>query len=165
MALLYSSLNMPGPGSSSTLTAVAADTNPLAAEPQEQGGPMGAVPSSLSPTGPHRLLSSMLGSSQTPAPVMMPCAIPAGRACSGVSIQPGGACGTGPDWQSNEHPTASGQGGPWPVQGWGGAGVGLCGGNAAHRHFVWPGWAEVRVMDLNAKVCCSGANKGLIVCK
>lgn len=38
-------------------------------------------------------------------------------------------------------------------------------GNAAHRHFVWLGWAEVRALDLNAKVCCSGAHKGPIVCK
>lgn len=38
-------------------------------------------------------------------------------------------------------------------------------GNTAHRHFVWLGWAEVRALDLNAKVCCSGAHKGPIVCK
>ena len=38
-------------------------------------------------------------------------------------------------------------------------------GDAAHRDFVWPGWAEVGALDLNAKVCCSGAHKGPIVCK
>lgn len=76
-------------------------------------------------------------------------------------------CGVGPAGQRHGQPAGgeavavvgAGRGGEV------GVGAGPSRGNAAHRHFVWPGWAEVRALDLNAKVCCSGTDKGPIVCK
>lgn len=79
------------------------------------------------------------------------------------SVAPGRAGGRHPvrcSWQWAAPPRAGSRGSTSVL----GAGQGGSG-NAAHRHFVWLGWAEVRALDLNAKVCCSGAHKGPIVCK
>lgn len=140
--------------------------------------PMGAVPSTPSPAGPHRLLSATLGSSQAPALVPSVwdwhtaglCHASWGRdpQAPQVAVQSSNARGMVPPGRVMSTPwLAVGGGGPqpWLARGKVGVGAGPGSGNAAHRHFVWLGWAEVRALDLNAKVCCSGADKGPIVCK
>lgn len=136
---------------------------------QSLEGMAGLTPSATQPRG-----SSVQTLLRRPALSMRdgharPCFLGKGPpdALGGLSGPAVSVCGVGPAGQSHEQPAGGGA-----VSGVGagrggkvGVGAGPSSGNAAHRHFVWPGWAEVRALDLNAKVCCSWADKGPIVCK